>query len=84
MTTTDVTRANRLELEVLALRAENADLRAQLAAVMEPFKDDSPWSNGRWSGPKRCGRSETPATIVGDIMRDGQPRPDLVPVPDGA
>jgi hypothetical protein len=47
VTTTDVTRANRLELEVLALRAENADLRAQLAAVMEPFEVDSPWSNVR-------------------------------------
>lgn len=47
MTTTDVQRTQRLELEVLALRAENADLRAQLAAVMEPFEVDSPWNNER-------------------------------------
>lgn len=89
MTTTDVTRANRLELEVLALRAENANLRAQLAAVMEPFEDDSPWSNVRVDGEASAARGYVVMRPNGgpsmhDVMRDGQPRPDLVPVPDGA
>lgn len=78
MTTTDVTRANRLELEVLALRAENANLRAQIAAVMEPFEDDSPWSNGRWSGPI--------GTVVDGPFVGGQIHvaPAGTPLPDGA
>ena len=64
MTTTDVTRANRLELEVLTLRAENEQLRRELAALMEPFDDGVPQFRRLYlNTPKRNGRTEFPSTI---------------------
>ena len=47
MTMSDLARLQRLEVENLDLRRENAKLREQLDAEMEPFELDVPWSNGR-------------------------------------